>query len=189
VDDPPALLALDRGERPLFARSDDVHHLGILHPADSLLPAPPVLVDRLIAGHRHEPGRERPVSGAVAIERLVDLHEDLLGQVFGLVDPSREPVGQGEDAAGVAPHELAPGRLVPSAAPGQEVAVVVGQDVRCRLQAANPCHQSGTRPAGREFEKSRPDQGLAAQVAGFDARSRIVVECEEPIKSLKQKSL
>ena len=87
----------------------------------------PVMVDRVVPRHPHEPGWESPVRLLIAGEPLIDTHEDLLGQVLRLVHLAREPVGEAEHPARVLRDELPPRGLFTPLAPAQEVARAISQ--------------------------------------------------------------
>ena len=53
-----------------------------------------------------QPALEGP--GRVAVERAEDAHEDLLGEVLGVVAVTGQAVGQPEDAVGVLLDDLVP---------------------------------------------------------------------------------
>jgi hypothetical protein len=137
VDDARLLGALEAAQRALVLAGNHVEHLGILEPARSLLAAPAIVVDRVIARDRTHPGPEGPVRLAITIQALEHLHEDVLRQVLRLVHPAHEAISDSEHAAGVKGHQLAPGCLVPLPAPSDEIGDVVGQRWR-RLEWGRP---------------------------------------------------
>jgi hypothetical protein len=150
------LLALESDDRVLLPGRRGLEDLGVLCPPEALLLPPPVVVDGVVAGHRHEPGWEGPVGLVISIERLVHLDENLLCQILGLVHPPREAVGEAEDLAGVESDQLMPGTLVPATAPRQEFV-----DTRIQVWLAvsgrrSPATNRGNAPRTGQVRESRP---------------------------------
>ena len=74
------------------------------------------MIDAQIAADADEPGLE--VRAAIErVQRLEDLQEDILSEIFGLVVPADELVGDVEDLAPVLPDDLLPRGLVAAQAP------------------------------------------------------------------------
>src|SRR5262249_14863412 len=161
-------LPLEAEKRSLLARVHAVDHRRVVRLLQLLLAAPAVVVDRLVAGHGPEPGPEGPMDRLVAIECLVHLDEDLLRQVLGLVDASREAVGDAEDPPRVPGHELAPGRLAPGAALRQEVVIALDQRFPLPLQSGQARPPPITAPRRSEFGK---EDGPTASASAESPRS------------------
>ena len=103
------------------AGRERLQHRGIVGAARALLPPLPVVVDGVIAREGHEPGREVAFALAVPVQALVDLDEDLLGEVLRVVHLSDESIRNSEHLAGVERHQLAPRGLIAGSAPRDEV--------------------------------------------------------------------
>ena len=67
------------------------------------------VIDQQIAGEGGQPGLEAALLEVEAGEVLVELEEDLLGQVFGIAVRAGEPVADGIDSAVLGDNQLLPG--------------------------------------------------------------------------------
>ena len=70
------------------------------------------MVDEEVAGEGGDPGLEAALEGVEAGEVLVELEEDVLGEIFGVGGRSGETVADGVDAAMLGDDELLPGLRV-----------------------------------------------------------------------------
>jgi hypothetical protein len=69
------------------------------------------VIDAQVAADADDPRLE--VRAAIeGVQRLEDLQEDVLGEIFGLIVPADELVGDVEDLAPVLPDDLLPGDLI-----------------------------------------------------------------------------
>src|SRR5215831_1750952 len=83
---------------------------------DTVLPGTAVVVDQVVSRHSAKPGGKRPLSRIVALQRLKDLDEDLLSEIFSVAAASREPVADTINLAGVSSQQFLPGRILASQA-------------------------------------------------------------------------
>ena len=72
----------------------------------------PVMVDDVISTDPNHPGNQRAGLGAVTLERPIDLQENLLSQILGLVKSSRETVSQVIDPLMVLANDAFPGAML-----------------------------------------------------------------------------
>jgi hypothetical protein len=71
------------------------------------------VVDQEVAGECGDPGLEAALLGVEAAEVLVELEEDFLGEVFGVVAGAGETIADGVDAAMLRDDQLLPGLRIP----------------------------------------------------------------------------
>ncbi len=78
------------------------------------------MIDQQVAGQGGDPGMEAALGRVEAAQVAVELDEDVLGQVFGVMGGGREAVAEAVYPALLRRHQLRPGRGIPiEAAPHQ----------------------------------------------------------------------
>jgi hypothetical protein len=71
------------------------------------------VVHQEVTGEGGDPGLEAALLGVEAAEVLIELEEDFLSEVLGIVAGTGEPVADGVDAAVLRDNELLPGLRIP----------------------------------------------------------------------------
>ena len=107
-----AILLLDRGDRPRLVRGRrQLVRVDLVIDRLALLTDAAVVIDAEVAADADEPGLKirAPIERA---ERLEDLQEDVLRQIFGFLMPADELVRDVEDLPPVLPDDRVPGELV-----------------------------------------------------------------------------
>src|ERR1700730_2264994 len=108
---------LGHGGAVLLAVEGGVHGVGGAFEAGTA-----EVVDEQVAGQRRNPGLEAAFEGVEAGEVLVELEEDVLGQVLGVTGRAGEAVADGIDAAMLRDDKLLPGLRVAGDALGKQLA-------------------------------------------------------------------